>query len=76
MQGACRVRKQDSVLAGPKRMADESVPDGTTCRPIKHTVMLNVCPIKIAGKTMLCSLPVPGFYVKTIRSAVMSKAQS
>lgn len=72
----CKVRQQDTVLAGPKRMADESVPDGTKCRVIKHTVMLTVCPIKIAGKTMLCSRQPTRVYVKTIKSAaVMSKNQ-
>ncbi len=28
------------LLAGPKRMADEPVPDGTKYTVIKHTVML------------------------------------
>ncbi len=57
---SCRVRQQDTVPAGPTRMADESVPDGTKCRVIEHTVMWTVCPIEIAGKTMMCN-SLPGF---------------
>ncbi len=40
--GSCRVKKEDSVGAAPKYVC-ESVPDGTTCRAIKHKMMFILC---------------------------------